>query len=157
MLWILIGEIVSFASAHPLNISALTTTSLPEGATNHGNAKLVCMPASWFTVASFILGNYVAHAATTQVFPGEKLPEQILATVTSLLYPGAGVVRGLNSIVRGILSLCYCNMELQQAAAAGALCMVVRTKDWTPFGQYPIHGVQLNLPVSVSQLLSDVT
>jgi hypothetical protein len=98
--------------------------------------------------------NYVAHAATTQVFPGEKLPQQILAMITSLLYPGAGVVRGLNSIARGILALRW-NMELQQAAAAGALCMVVRTEDWTPLCQYPIHGVQLNL--FVSRLLSDVT
>ncbi|KDR76182.1 hypothetical protein GALMADRAFT_247403 [Galerina marginata CBS 339.88] len=148
MQWILIFEVLScpfFVSAHPLYTSALATTptantSLPEGATDHGDPKLICTSASWFTVASFILANYVAHAATTHTFPGERLQHQLTAILTSMLYPGAGVVRGLTGIARGILALCG-RTELQEAAAAGALCMVVRTEDWTPFPRWSERGL----------------
>ncbi|KDR76181.1 hypothetical protein GALMADRAFT_225856 [Galerina marginata CBS 339.88] len=148
MQWMLIFEVLSFpffVSAHPLNTSALaptptTNTWLPEGATNHGDPKLICTSASWFTVASFILANYVAHAATTHTFPGERLQHQLMAMLTSMMYPGAGVVRGLTGIARGILAL-RGRTELQVAAAAGALCMLIRTEDWTPFPQCSVRGV----------------
>jgi hypothetical protein len=63
--------------------------------------------------------------------------------ITSLLLPGAGVMRGLNSIARGILVRSRSrDTDLQQAAAAGALCMVIRTPDWTPPAQYSFDGIQ---------------
>ena len=58
---------------------------------------------------------------------------EAIATITSLLYPGAGV---------GILvfrSRFRRDTELQQAAVAGALCMVIRTEDWTPPSRSLVH------------------
>jgi len=129
----------SSALAHPLNTTEVPSTSstanitLPAGSTNHGDPHLLCTPASWFTVASFILANFVAHSATTPIYPGEQTFEKALAFVTSFLFPAAGVGRGLNTIARGIMVLATPEKsELQQAAAAGALCMVIRTSEWTP-------------------------
>lgn len=145
-----IGRALLLVDSHvsALNTSALATNVLrSEGVTNSSNPEAICTRASWFTVAIFILANYVAHATTTQTFPGEKLSEQAVTTITSLLYPGAGVMRGLNCIARGILVL-RCRFrkdtELQQAAAAGALCMVIRTEDWTPPSQCLVHGAKFS-------------
>lgn len=130
----------SNAFARPLNAtevspsSSIANISLPAGSTNHGDPNVLCTPASWFTIASFILANYVAHSATTPIYPGERTFEQALAFATSFLFPAAGVARGLNTIARGIMVLATPRKksELQQAAAAGALCMVIRTSEWTP-------------------------
>ena len=128
----------------------MANISLSEGTASPGSnsPEVICTPASWFTVTIFMLANYAAHAATIQFFPGENFSSQTIATITSLLYPGAGVARGLNCIARGILVL-RCRFrkdtELQQAAAAGALCMVVRTKDWTPPSQFLVHGAKFSL------------
>ena len=127
--------------------TSMTSVSLSEGTTS-SNLEVICTRTSWFTVAIFMLANYAAHATTIQFSPGEIFFSQAIATITSLLYPGAGVARGLNCIARGILVLC-CRFrkdtELQQAAAAGALCMVVRTKDWTPPSQFLVHGAKFSL------------
>ena len=140
----------SSAPAHPLNTTILfptnsmTNVTLPAGATNHGDPGLICTPATWFTVASFILANYFAHAATTQLFPGETLYEKVLAFFTSLLFPASGVFRGLNSIARGIMVVAsYRESELRQATVAGALCMVIRTQEWSPAPPpgLRVHGV----------------
>jgi hypothetical protein len=142
----------SSAPAHPLNTTTLfptnsiTNVTLPAGATNHGDPGLICTPATWFTVASFIIANYLAHAATTQLFPGEKLYEQVLAFSTSLFFPTSGVFRGLNNIARGIMVVAsYRESELRQATAAGALCMVIRTQEWSPASlpRSRVHGVTL--------------
>jgi len=123
------------ALARPLEVPPTGSTAdinLPAGSTNHGDPHLLCTPASWFTVASFILANFVAHSATTPIYPGERTAEKALAFATSFFFPAAGVGRGLNTIARGIMVLATPGKsELQQAAAAGALCMVIRTK-WTP-------------------------
>jgi len=124
------------ALARPLEVPPTSSTAnvtLPAGSTNHGDPHLLCTPASWFTVASFILANFVAHSATTPFYPGERTVEKALAFATSFLFPAAGVARGLNTIARGIMVLATPGKsELQQAAAAGALCMVIRTSEWTP-------------------------
>jgi len=126
----------SSALARPLEVpltSSAANVTLPAGSTNHGDPHLLCTPASWFTIASFILANYVAHSATTPIYPGERTVETALAFATSFLFPGAGITRGLNTIARGIMVLATPGKsELQQAAAAGALCMVIRTSEWTP-------------------------
>jgi len=136
------------ALARPLSTTEVPPTSstanitLPAGSTNHGDPHLLCTPASWFTVASFILANFVAHSATTPFYPGERTVEKALAFATSFLFPAAGVARGLNTIARGIMVLAAPGKsELQQAAAAGALCMVIRTSEWTPApGRSLVHG-----------------
>jgi hypothetical protein len=87
----------------------------------------------------FYFGNYFAHVATVQTYPGESLRSTIQALVLALLLPAAGISRGLTTIIR------FAKLQktpLQTAARAGALCMVVRTKDWQPLsGEPPIDGI----------------
>jgi hypothetical protein len=80
-------------------------------------------------ILSFFLGNYAAHAATVISYPGESIASTIGAIVFALVFPTPGIVRGLNAIVR---HAAFVSDPLEQAARAGALCMVVRTKDWKP-------------------------
>ena len=69
------------------------------------------------------------------VLPWRKMFSEAVATITSLLYPGAGVVRGI-LVFRSRFRR---DTELQQAAVAGALCMVIRTEEWTPPSRSLVH------------------
>ncbi|KAK0202165.1 hypothetical protein DFS33DRAFT_1386457 [Desarmillaria ectypa] len=131
----------------PLAASALPVENItfPSGTTDHGVPNLLCTPSTWFTVVTFFLSNYVSHAATVQTYPGEAVFDQALSFWTSLLFPASGVARGLNSVARGILI--FANRggsDLQKAAAAGALCMVVRTNTWTPVAGHTMHAVKVS-------------
>jgi hypothetical protein len=113
--------------ALPTNITNTTSS----GALN--NDGLNCVPASWTDIASFFVGNYFAHAATVKLYPGESTLPTLLALVCSLLFPASGLLRGLNGIVRHArFRKKNPKSDYQTAAAAGALCMVVRTKSWRP-------------------------
>ena len=67
------------------------------------------------------------------------MPSTIQALLVALLFPAAGVSRGLTTIIRfAILQ----KTPLQTAARAGALCMVVRTKEWEPLSdEQPVDGM----------------
>jgi hypothetical protein len=97
-------------------------------ATNHSSNSIFCVtPSPWFGVAVFYLGNYASHAATVITYPGETPLNVILAIIFSLFFPTSGIIRGLGAICR------RANREktdLQTAARAGALCHVVRTREW---------------------------
>ncbi|KAF9067048.1 hypothetical protein BDP27DRAFT_1449288 [Rhodocollybia butyracea] len=113
-------------------ISSSNTTSLGDNTSNGTvNPDLVCVPASIFTVLAFISANYITHAITTQAIPGERTWHTVIALATALMLPGAGAARGLNNIVRGGLMWRMDN-DLNKAAAAGALCMIIRSRDWKP-------------------------
>ena len=150
MAWTGLALFVSLAlvppvSAIPTIITAAANITLPPGISDHGESNLLCKPATGYTVFSFMLANYFTHAATTQTLPGEPLYHQMLNFVTAFLFPAAGVSRGLNSIARGILVTTSRNeADLDRAAAAGALCMVVRTNEWRPVAGLPVFGVQAN-------------
>ncbi|KAK0221453.1 hypothetical protein IW262DRAFT_1296164 [Armillaria fumosa] len=135
------------SSLLPLAASALPVENiqLPPGTTDHGVPYLLCTPSTWFTVVTFFLSNYVSHAATVQTYPGEPVFDQTLSFFTSLLFPASGVARGLNSVARGLLVLANRGgSDLQKAAAAGALCMVVRTDKWTPVAGHTMHAVKVS-------------
>ncbi|KAJ7048857.1 hypothetical protein C8F01DRAFT_1003694, partial [Mycena amicta] len=77
-------------------------------------------------ILGFFLGNYIAHAATTLSYPGEEFGDYVQTIVIALLFPTAGVVRGLDAIFRcAILG----TSDLMCAARAGALCMLIRIDD----------------------------
>lgn len=80
-------------------------------------------------ILSFVLGNYVAHAASTITLPGEKTKVVVFTVVLALMFPGAGIRRGLDAIVSHARTS---PTSLEQAARAGALCMVVRNEKWRP-------------------------
>ncbi|KAF2397674.1 hypothetical protein EJ06DRAFT_132453 [Trichodelitschia bisporula] len=105
--------------------------SVPEGftVTNRGNYFCV-LPASWFSVMVFYLGNYAAHAATLITYPGEPPIYIVAAVVYALFFPTTGIVRGLNAVFRHARFPWGEQTDMRSAARAGALCMVVRTPLW---------------------------
>ncbi|KAK4168172.1 hypothetical protein QBC43DRAFT_296845 [Cladorrhinum sp. PSN259] len=91
------------------------------GFTHHGDCNLLCKHASWADVAIFYLGNYVAHAATVNTEPGQSTLNSVFTIISVLLFPGAGVVKGLQAIYSRAV---FAPTELQKAARSGALCVV---------------------------------
>ena len=75
--------------------------------------------------------NYIAHAATVRARPGENSVDVIFAVFLAITFPFSGVARGLEAIVRRPLLYRPTN-DLQTAVRAGALCIVIRDKHWTP-------------------------
>jgi hypothetical protein len=125
-----------------VNVAALptnTTKTASSRAPNDGGPNLLCVPTRWTDIASFFIGNYFAHAATVKLHPGESALSAILALISALLLPTSGIIRGLNGVLRnasfrkrGFCRAISRGSDYQTAAAAGALCMVVRTKFWRP-------------------------
>ena len=104
-----------------------STIPVPEGTTNHGNPNLLCTRSTWSNVAMFFLANYVAHAATVKIDPGQPVLRGFWYMLAALLVPTFGAYKGLDAIRRcAILG----GSPLQKAKKAGALCEVVRTTDW---------------------------
>lgn len=106
------------------------TIEVPVGTTNHGDPHLLCTPTQWTDLVMFYLGNFFFHAATVKPYPGEATIDLIVNVVSAILFPTIGVIRGLNSIVR--CSIFTAKGGLQRTARSGALCMVVRSRDWKP-------------------------
>ena len=80
-------------------------------------------------VVLFFLANYGAHAVTTKSLPGEPALSTLRAQVAALMFPLAGIMRGIEAIrQRAILSA----TPLETAARAEALCIVIRTSEWLP-------------------------
>ncbi|KAI9781970.1 MAG: hypothetical protein M1839_005563 [Geoglossum umbratile] len=102
-----------------------STIVVPPKASNHGDPNLLCLPAAWTDIVVFLLGNYVAHAATIKTLPGESPIGVMIAAVAALLFPMAGAVRGLDAIMS--FAILGAN-DLEKAARAQALCMVKKTE-----------------------------
>ncbi len=98
--------------------------TLPAGASDHGDSKLLCLPTKWSDIVIFFLGNYIAHAATLRSLPGARLYETALRTYMALFFPISGIGIG----IRGIMSLAnLAKTDLEVAARAGALCKIINT------------------------------
>ena len=80
-------------------------------------------------MATFVLANFVAHAATVKSQPGEPAISVFIALVLTLCFPGFGTSRGLDAIFGHAITG---SSALQKAKKAGALCQVARTPDWKP-------------------------
>ncbi|KAJ7819173.1 hypothetical protein B0H14DRAFT_2372750 [Mycena olivaceomarginata] len=105
------------------------TIPVPEGTSNHGDPSILCTPTNWTSILSFFFGNYLAHATTTLASPGEELFEYAQTVALALLFPSAGIQRGLGAIFRH--AVCA-KSDLMCAARAGALCIVIHTDEWEP-------------------------
>jgi len=105
------------------------TITVPEGASDHNDPNLLCTPSGWQDIIIFYLGNYIAHVATILSLPGESRRSKIRVSVAALLFPVSGLLRGLLTI---LTYASFGETDLQKAARAGALCMVVRNQDWRP-------------------------
>jgi len=131
------------AQALPANL-----TTIP-GSISHGD-NLLCSPTHWYNIVIFFFGNYIAHAATIKSYPGEQAWSLVTATVGALLIPTSGLIRGINSIARNakfkrkdFWRAAWRHTDYQTAAAAGALCMVVRKKSWKPYPGDKLLNVML--------------
>jgi len=100
------------------------TLIVPDGATNHGDSSLLCLPPKWYDYVIFFMTNYVAHAATVLATPGQATIETVYWSITALFLPGAGLVRTLPFLIRrpGLVR----KDPLRRAALAGALCTVIK-------------------------------
>jgi hypothetical protein len=133
------------AQALPANLTNSTTP----GNTSLGD-EVICPPTTWYNIVIFFVGNYFAHAATVKSYPGERTWSLTIATVSALLIPTTGLIRGINSIARNakfkrkrFCAAALSDPDYQTAAAAGALCMVVRKKSWKPYPGDKLSHVML--------------
>ncbi|KAK7181725.1 hypothetical protein DPSP01_008630 [Paraphaeosphaeria sporulosa] len=131
------------------------TVTLPEGTHIFNDSEIICTPAKWKDIAIFFLVNYVTHALTTVVLPGEGWESYLTNALASLMFPGFGAYRGLRAIFVGWATVrkrfrseswehvdgetkhmhkhkARRARDLQKARRAGALCMIVRSSDWEP-------------------------
>ncbi|KAF2734733.1 hypothetical protein EJ04DRAFT_576703 [Polyplosphaeria fusca] len=109
------------------------TLPLPPNTTNHGTPGLLCTPTKWTDVAAFYLFNYIAHAATVLLLPGERPLDYVASVIGSLLFPALGLYRGIEAILSGaVFGRRGENSDLRKAAKSGALCMLVRSPEWRP-------------------------
>lgn len=105
-------------------MATVSNITLPIGASDHGDSRLLCLPAKWTDVVIFFLGNYLAHAATLRSSPGRSMVQSFVAMLEALLVPVSGFRNGL----RGVFSLAnLAKTDLQVAARAGALLKVIKT------------------------------
>ena len=118
--------LISSASAAILRNYTIT---VPEGTSDHNDPNLLCTPSGWQDIIIFYLGNYIAHVATIVSLPGESIGSKIRVSLASLLFPVSGLMRGLLTI---LTFASFGKTDLQKAARARALCMVVRNQDWRP-------------------------
>jgi hypothetical protein len=95
------------------------------GFTHNGDCRLLCRQASWADVATFFVGNYLAHAATVIGRPGESMLSTIISILMAIVFPGSGLVKGMRAILTFAV---FAPTELRKAAKAGALCAVVKER-----------------------------
>jgi hypothetical protein len=151
--WSLVLISVVGVAAFPAALQNITFT-VPEGTTNHGDDHLLCTPTVWTDVVVFFLGNYLAHAATIKTNPGESPQSVTTAIIAALLFPTAGIARGL----RAIYSLAkYGKTDLHVAARARALCMLTRAGDWEPRHGEEISNVVLSSKKPVTEACTSLS
>lgn len=89
---------------------------------------------------------------STRSLPGEDASRIALLVLAALFFPAAGAFRG----IMGIRSLAiFGKADLEKAARAGALCMVVRTPVWKPQDGDILHNTVLHLPSPVAKRKND--
>ena len=101
-----------------------------------------CERTTWYSVCWFLFSNYVLHALSVRALPGENTYSTTAFKLCCLLIPYTGLRRGLCLISRASN---FAGSDLQCAARANALCMVIRTADWRPRDGDTIDGCQINI------------
>jgi hypothetical protein len=107
-----------------------------------GNPNLICIPSTWHSIFIFFATNYLAHAASVKCLPGEGIWEYTFIIITAIIYPYAGLKRGLESIFSRAI---FASNPIAMATRASAFCIVVRSSSWKPAtGQQSISGVAVH-------------
>lgn len=101
-----------------------------------------CERTTWYSICWFLFSNYVLHALSVRSLPGENTYSTTAFKLCCLLIPYTGLRRGLCLISRASN---FAGSDLQCAARANALCMVIRTADWRPRDGDKIDGCQISI------------
>ena len=104
------------------------------------DSQLHCEKTAWYDVCWFFFTNYLLHALSVRSLPGENAYSSTVFKLCCLLVPYTGVRRGLSLISR---ASSLNRNDLQAAARAGALCMVIRKPDWRPENGQTVAGCQI--------------
>lgn len=106
--------------------------------TNESDGTQVwCEPTQWYDILWFIFANFILHALSVRSMPGERSLVSTVFKFCCFLIPFTGVRRGLCLILR---SSNFAGNDLQAAARANALCMVVRSPEWRPKDGQVVEG-----------------
>ncbi|MCJ1343300.1 hypothetical protein MMC31_001493 [Peltigera leucophlebia] len=119
-------------------------------AANHEDPKVHCEPTNWYDICWFIFANYILHALSVRSLPGENSYSSFVIKIGSLFIPFTGLRRGLCLIIRAATAA---DNDLQAAARARALCMVIRKPDWRPCAGDVIEGCELDVHEDVADNL----
>ncbi|KAL9610932.1 MAG: hypothetical protein Q9167_004410 [Letrouitia subvulpina] len=122
--------------------------------TNEGNgSRVYCEKTKWYDVLWFIFSNYLLHALSVRSLPGENFVSSTVFKLCCFLIPFTGIRRGLGLILRATN---LAPNDLQAAARANALCMVIRTPEWRPKEGEVIQGCQVdNVGTSTTALAQE--
>lgn len=119
-----------------------TASNITIESNNNHDPKLHCNPTRWYDICWFFFANYLLHALSVRSLPGENFYSATVFKLCCLFVPYTGLRRGLCLISRaGNLA----GNDLQAAARANALCMVIRKLDWRPRVGDEVSGCQLEV------------
>ncbi|KAL8726171.1 MAG: hypothetical protein Q9166_006888 [cf. Caloplaca sp. 2 TL-2023] len=135
---VLLG-LVSHGTASPVlsNKSNGTMTTETDG------SEVWCESSQWYDVLWFFFANFLLHALSVRSLPGESYVSSTVFKICCLLVPYTGVRRGLCLILRASN---LAGNDLQSAARANALCMVIRGPEWRPRDGQIIEGCSIEAP-----------
>lgn len=120
-------------------------------AANSGNNKVHCEPTNWYDICLFLFTNYVLHALSVRSLPGENSYSSFVIRIACLFIPSTGLRRGLCLITRANGAA---DNDLQAAARARALCMVIRKPDWRPCVGDVVEGCVLDVHEDVTDIVA---
>ena len=123
------------ATARPASSPANNTI-----VSDSSDGQLYCEKTTWYDVCWYFFANYLLHALSVRSLPGENAYSSTAFKLCCLLVPYTGVRRGLSLISR---ASSLTKDDLQAAARAGALCMVIRKPDWRPQDGQIVRGCQV--------------
>lgn len=111
-------------------------------ASNNNDPKVHCDRTHWYDIYWLFFANYIFHALSVRSLPGESFYTATAFKLCCLLIPYTGLRRGLCLISRaGNLA----GNDLQAAARATVLCMVIRKPDWRPRVGDEVSGCQMEV------------
>lgn len=136
--------LATFVQGRPASDSTNNGTGV---AANSKDPKVHCEPTNWYDICWFIFANYVLHALSVRSLPGENSYSSFVTKIGCLLIPYSSLRRGLCLITRANTAA---DNDLQAAARARALCMVIRKPDWRPCEGDVIEGCELDVHEDVA-------
>lgn len=132
--------------------SALIVEAKPTPSTNatvtvdENDSRLYCEKTNRYDICWFAFSNYALHALSVRSLPGENTYSTTAFKLCCLLIPYTGLRRGLCLLSRASN---FAENDLQCAARANALCMIIRTAEWRPRDGDTIAGCRIDIVDSV--------